>query len=142
MVLNIKTDYEDDTHTKIIEINDNETDSDDDISKDEHLSSKSTEFSTSKTSSNNVSVLNKGTMSSDLNESDSSDLDFEFLKPLFKINQSGRNNQDKPRSNFTVVVTNDSGEIETMRRDNCDSKSLGSTPEDMMSSKESLTLVI
>ncbi|CAG5047607.1 unnamed protein product [Parnassius apollo] len=81
-------------------------------------------------------------MSSDLNESDSSDLDFEFLKPIIKINHSGRNNQDSTSSNFTVVVTDDSGEIETMRRDKCDSKLLGSTPEDLMSSKESLTPVI
>ncbi|CAG5047648.1 unnamed protein product [Parnassius apollo] len=138
-----ETDYEDDTYTKIIEINNNETDSEDDISKDEHFSSKSTEVSTSKTSSNNVSVLNKGAMSFDVNESDSSELDFEFLKPLFKINLSGRNNQDSTGSNFTVVVTDDSGEIETMRRDKCDSKSLGSTPEDTMyDSKESLTPVI
>ncbi|CAG5056549.1 unnamed protein product [Parnassius apollo] len=102
----------------------------------------SIEVSTSKTSLNNISVLNKGAMSSDLNESESSDLDFEFLKPLFKINQSGRNDQDATSSNFTVVVTDDSGEIETMRRDKCDLKSLGFTPQDMMLSKESLNLVI
>ncbi|CAG5047603.1 unnamed protein product [Parnassius apollo] len=78
-------------------------------------------------------------MSSDLNESD---LDFKFLKPLFKINRSGRNNQDSTSSNFSVVVTDDSGEIETVRRDKCDSKSLGSTPEEIMSSKDSPTPVI
>ncbi|CAG5047605.1 unnamed protein product [Parnassius apollo] len=141
-----ETDSENDIYTKIIDIKDNEADSEDDISKDEHLSSKSTEVCTSKTSSNDISVLNKGAMSSDLNEieneSGSSDLNFEFLKPLFKINQSGRNNQDSTSSNFTVVVTDDSDEIEIMRRDKRDSKLLCLTPEDMMSSKESLTPVI
>ncbi|CAG5056552.1 unnamed protein product [Parnassius apollo] len=55
---------------------------------------------------------------------------------------SQEENQDSTSSNFAVVVTDDSGEIETMRRDKCDSKSVDSIPEDMMSSKESLTPVI
>ncbi|CAG5019634.1 unnamed protein product [Parnassius apollo] len=80
---------------------------------------RTTDDTTFKTSSNNTSALNEGAMSPDLNESESSDLDFE-LQPLFKINQSERNNQDSNSSNFTVVVTDDSGEIETTRRDKCD----------------------
>ncbi|CAG5047646.1 unnamed protein product [Parnassius apollo] len=83
---------EDDSYTKIIEINDNKADSEHDISKDEHV--------------------------------------------------SRRNNQDSTSSNFTVAVTDVSVEVETMRRDEFYSNSLGSTPEDMMYSKESLTPVI
>ncbi|CAK1602257.1 unnamed protein product [Parnassius mnemosyne] len=201
---------EDDSCTKIIEFDDTEADFENYISKDEYFSSKSTEVSTSKTNSSNSSVLNEAAISSDLDVSEYSDLDFEFLKPLFKINQlaelenldqpthdiiiahykledigpgpqvspthtdrsliikhrqyrkkslqeyetspelqiseklaetQARNNQDLTSSNVEVD-TDESSEIETLRRDKCDSKSLGSTPYDVVSSEKSLTPVI